>query len=796
MTGRTGLRPSLTAGLLLLAAAWVATHLRVTTDITRFVPDAEDRRWAALSRQIADSELSRTMILALEAETTDGATRASRRMEALLRADPRLADGLAFLEGGPRPELERAVHALYHPRRLSFLAPTPEEARARLTDRALRAAASSLREQLRGPLSPLVARLAPSDPLLILAALGERALAPRAGDLRVVDGRFVTADGRSAILFLGTRDSALDAERQRPILAAIDDAFARLAAESGEALRLESSGVNRYAVRAASAIESDIRRVSIASSILLCALLLLLFRSLRMLALAAVPVGAGVVVGTATVLAVSGEIHGITLAFGAALISVSIDYVVHLYCHDALVAPAGGAAATLRALARPLATGCATTLAGFVALATSHLEGLREIAVFSIAGISAAFLVTLVVVPLALGSGPAPSSTRSRWVAWVERTMTRIEGLRGGLLVLPVAILALAAVGLPRLEWSGDVTKLGRMDADIHAEDERVRARVARYEQMRFVVAAADEEEEALRVNERVARALEDAAASGELEDYRSLATFLPSARTQASVAAVARGDATLPARWREAFEAEGFRSTSFSPFLEALDAPAPAPLRYDDLLASPLGPLVRPFRVRLGDRVALLTMLGPVADAAAIARRVDAIEGARLVDQARLMSDTQVAYQRSTARTLAWGLLGVVLLLALRYRDGRRTLAAVVPSLLAVVATISVLGLAGRGLDLISLTALVFIVSMGVDYGVFLVDARAEREPRSLAAALTGALLACGTTAFAFGLLARSAHPVLANLGLTAMIGVTTSLVLAPVALVLLGVGRDRGRP
>lgn len=99
---------------------------------------------------------------------------------------------------------------------------------------------------------------------------------------------------------------------------------------------------------------------------------------------------------------------------------------------------------------------------------------------------------------------------------------------------------------------------------------------------------------------------------------------------------------------------------------------------------------------------------------------------------------------------------------------------------------------LMGRGLDLISLTALLFVVSMGVDYSVFLLDARDEKASKSLVAALTGTLLACISTVGAFTLLAVSDHPVLSNLGLTAAVGVAVSLLLAPTMLVF--VRREQG--
>ncbi len=75
----------------------------------------------------------------------------------------------------------------------------------------------------------------------------------------------------------------------------------------------------------------------------------------------------------------------------------------------------------------------------------------------------------------------------------------------------------------------------------------------------------------------------------------------------------------------------------------------------------------------------------------------------------------------------------------------------------------------------------------MGIDFSVFVVDAHEHSDARAVAAALTGAILACVTTVASFGLLALSEHPVLADLGLTAAVGIGSALLLAPTTLVLL---------
>ena len=781
-------RARLAVGCALFAALclFVALNFRVTTDITRFMPNVAGDDVAALSREIADSELSRTMILAIEAPDLESALAASRDFEKTLRADPRIQSAISFLEGGPTEGLDRALFELYAPRRLSFLGADAKEAQERLSDDGLRRAARNLRIELAGPMSVFAARVAARDPFMTIPTLFRRLERSRASELDVIDGRFITADQKTAILFLGTRASAMDAAAQTPLLTAIEEAFEDVASRSDEPLRLDQSGLNRFATWAAGAIEGDIKRVSIVSSIVLCGLLLWLFRSLRFVGLAAIPVGFGVVAGCAAVLAVFGRLHGITLAFGASLIGVSIDYVVHLYCHHAIVRPPGGAAASLRAIMRPLWTGAITTTAGFAALLASPLVGLQEVACFAVVGIGTAFFATVLLLPSLMPEQVVEVAARERLVAGVSLGFEWLRAKRRGLWVAPIVALLFVAAVLPRTGWNSDLASMNHMDADLMAEDQRVRAKVARFEQMRFIVALGGDEGEALDTNDAVASRLREAIAAGELVAQRSLAPLLPGPRLQAEIAGIARGDATLPTRLRRIFREEGFAAGAFDPFLDSLGDPLPDVLGFDELLASPVGSLVRTFHVTLGDRVGIITYLSGVEDADAIAARLADVPGAVFLRQSDLFNSAQLEYQQSTIRLLGWGLLAVFCLLGIRYRDLRRTLVAFLPSVIAAGVTVSVLTLAGRGLDLISLTALLFVVSMGVDYSVFMVDAFDESNPKGIQAALTGALLACASTVVAFGLLALSDHPVLSNLGLTATVGIATSLFLAPTTLAL----------
>ena len=171
MNGPERNRIGIAAFLFVALGAYVALNFQITTDIAHFLPDVDNNEVAALSRDIADSELSRTMIFAIEAADTEAAVNASRAFEEALRRDARVADAITFLEGGPNGDLERSVFELYESRRLAFIAPDVEAAKESLSDDGLRRAAQRLRDELAGPMSVLTSRLAPRDPLMIIPEL-------------------------------------------------------------------------------------------------------------------------------------------------------------------------------------------------------------------------------------------------------------------------------------------------------------------------------------------------------------------------------------------------------------------------------------------------------------------------------------------------------------------------------------------------------------------------------------------------------------------------------------------------
>ncbi len=765
----------------------MALRFQTTTAITHFLVSPQDVKLGRLSRALTDSELARTMVVSVEGTSTNAALDAADDLARRLRDHPEVE----WVRSGVAEGTQQAVFDLYQPRRFAFAADTPQRLDVLTSDEGMTEAVQGLKRELAGPLAPLVKRLAPGDPWLLFRDRMKAMESADTGGMTVVDGRFLDREGARAIVLLATVHSPFDSSHQAGLEADLQRIFEELRFGHG-ALTIERSAVHRFALQSEAEIRADLRRVSILSTVGIVILFLAVYRSLLLLVLALVPLAAGITTAAAVGLAIFGELHGLTLAFGATLIGICIDYPAHYFTHHVVEPDPRGAGGTLRRVWPGLAVGAVTTVAGFAGLAGASFPGIREIGVFSGVGIGAALLATRYILP-----GLMPDLVRTpRLAAALTRRLgalvATMEGRRRPLAVLPALAVVVSVVGLPRMQWVDDAQALNRLQPVMLEEDERVRDRVSRMDVARMVVATAPTREQALQINDQVHTRLTSRHTDGV--EFRSLHAFLWSEATQrASLEAFRRVE--IHTRMAGALARAGFRPEAFGELERGLTGAAPDPLTLDDLLASPLAPAVRAFTLQLEDEVAILTFVHGVDGPEQIKSALSGLDGAVYFDQRQFLARNYQRYRVRIQQLVGLGLAVVGLVLLVRYRSLRLAAAAFAPAILAAVTTLALLSLMGAELHLLHLVGVLLVLSMGVDYGVFL--AESVRRGAGESATLLGLVIACVSTVLAFGLLAVSANPAMHAVGLTTGIGVLISLVLAPTTLVLTRGPRPRkGRP
>ena len=168
-------------------------------------------------------------------------------------------------------------------------------------------------------------------------------------------------------------------------------------------------------------IRAEATARSIFASVALLLVLLVVFRSPRLLFLSALPLATGFLAGLTLVTLVFDTVHGITLAFGFTLLGVAVDYPLHLFSH----AHGGSGRAAIRRIWPTMRLGVLSTAIAYLALAFSNSEGLAQLGLFTVAGVIVASLATRTWLPFLLADQAARLATGR---AAGKRTETPLRG--------------------------------------------------------------------------------------------------------------------------------------------------------------------------------------------------------------------------------------------------------------------------------------------------------------------------------------------------------------------------------
>lgn len=756
----------------LVAGGLAFERLSITTQITHFLPEGQSTIETAFSAALTKSQLVRTIILSVKAKDKTSAAKATKQMTAQLKSHPEIQR----IESGISDKLTAEIKKLYFDRNLYFLSDQPNsELTQQLSPAGLLTAVKELKRQLRLPSSGLMRGLMTRDPFLAFVKRIEAFESASSGALEIVDGQLVTKNEPYGIIFIVTRHSPFRSTKST-LLPEIESAFQR--AKDLGALELEQSSVHRFAAASEKSIRADISRISVFSILGITILFLILFGNIRYLLLAFVPILVGLASATIAVSLIFSSVHGITLAFGASMIGVCVDYLVHLYNHYELSSPPIQRSDSIKAIWPSLRLGAFTTVAGLVGLLFTDLPGTQEIAVFASVGVLGALYTTKYVLPLFLRQKVKPTSLQRKLARFLGRQLESLQSNRWQAILIWLPCLLVIIIGLPRLSWDNSLNALNHVDAALLAEDNRVRARVFRMENSVIIAALGDDEEQALQANDKLYPVLE---ASKNISAFRSLHSFLWSQKLQRENLQQIKSSPDLEKNFNAALKTEGFRAEAFGEAFSFQDIPPP--LRYDDLLNSSLASTMQPFRLALGERVAFLNFVHDIQDRDGLEEELRTMKDVFVFDQHRFLSESYGAYRRNTLQVLPWGLLAVLLLLFWRFRAIRETLCAFIPAIVAAAASLGTLGILGISASLLHLVALLLILCIGVDYGVFITEHRHAGHAR--AATLLSIFVAALTTILSFGVLAMSESPALSALGLSIGVGVVFAVMLAPTALV-----------
>jgi predicted exporter len=752
--------------LLVLAGLGIGRTLEVTGDLRRFMPEPRTPAQRLLIDELGEGPGARLLLVALEGAPAETLAAQSDALRQALQADPRfahVANG-AGLGLDAVPETLRAYRYLLT---LTFDAEPLDRA-------ALDEALAQRVQDLGSPAASLVEPLVPSDPTLETLVLAESWQPAHQPGLR--RGVWFDAAGRRALLLVQTRAAGFDPTGQAEAVQALRDAFERVRA--GSASRLELGGPGAFSVEIGARTQREASLIGSVDSLVFVLILWLAYRRWRAPLLGALPLASGGLAGLGAVALTSDAVHGITIAFGFTLIGVAQDYPIHLFSHQR---PGLVPRENARALWRTLGTGVASTCIAYLTFFVAGVEGLRQLAVFTIVGLATAALATRFALPVLLDTDGPGAFPDVATMPWVQRLWTRAQRWPRIRLIHGVALAAVAvaiAALAPGAFWQNDLSRLTPAPAELLARDARLREQLGAPDVRYVIVVQATSVEAALQTSERLRPALAAAQARGALGGFDLAARYLPSIATQRARQAQLPAREMLAPMLARAVAASPFQRDAFDPFLDDVErARTAAPLTPQALAGTPLAQAIEGLLMQREDGATALVSLTGIRDVAAI-EQIAAAHGATLLDLKAASESLVAEYRTRVLAALALAAVLLALTVWVSLRDARRVLRVLAPMALTTLVILALLRAAGVELNLFHLVALILAAGLGLDYALFFDHAGDARDEQRRA---LHAIVVCSlTTLLVFSVLALSSIPVLRAIGGTVALGVLCNFMLA----------------
>jgi predicted exporter len=766
---RRGARATLLIAWLLALAGlgWmVSQRLKISTDLRSFMPAPTTPDQRLLMEQVGEGPGSRLLLLSISGSSDEQLAALSQGLVAALKKDPRYSQTLngSFDLG--------ALDANLLPYRY-LLSPTLDTQpldKAYLTDQL-----QQRLDDLSSPAASLLKGLLPRDPTLEMLKLAELWTPAKSPELR--EGVWFSPQNE-ALLLVQTVAAGFDPGAQQQAIDGIQHAFHALPGSAAAKLELSGPGYFSVVVGAQTRHQADwIGRISTVGFI---ALLLLAYRSFSSLLLSALPIASAALAGIAALTVAFSEVHGITLAFGFTLLGVAQEYPIRVLSHRR----AGeDAVQSVRALWPLLLTAIASACIAYMAFYASGVNGLKQLAVFTIVGLLAAGFSTRYLLPHLL-----PRRVRDvadmRWLAKARVFVDRLPRPRWIPLLVAAAIVLMLAVA-PRPFWQNNLAALTPLPQDLLQHDARLREALGAPDVRYLLVLQAPTEQGVLALSEKLQPQVDALVAKHTVDALELPSRYLPTVARQRAHQQQLPDPATLQKTLNDALQGLPFRPDLFQPFLaDVRAARALSPLTPERYAQTPLGQRLAAMLVqRDGHWLGLGTVSG-VHDVAALQALGENSNGTvRLLDLKAASESLVVDYRTRILQALLIAAILLVFTITFALRSLRRAWHVLAPMTLATFLVLAVERVAGVEISLFHLVALILAGGLGLHYALFFErdTGDAAEQRRTLHATIVCVLSAL----LVFGMLAWATIPVLRAIGLTVSLGVAfhfcLSILMAP---------------
>ena len=382
------------------------------------------------------------------------------------------------------------------------------------------------------------------DPFLLTEKNMKKYASRGAGNMFMKEGCLAAESaGKWYVMIRGTvTDSSLSFSRKNGI-GKVYEQIKILEQENPEIAYI-CSGVPFHSYESSSKAMKEISWITGISLVLVALIIFVAFRSLLPMLISLANITVSLMFGLAVALIFYGKINALALVFGTTLIGVSIDYSIHWFVNR-------------ERIFRSLAVNCISTEVSWCLLMLAPFPLLRQIALFSAAGLLCSYLTVRLIYPLCPAAEGCSAEAGDKAGQGSGGHLARTAGI----LVIALCLIAPAASGI---RIKNNIRGMYTMSDHLLEWEKKASGILGLGSSGQYFIVAGRGPQELLGREEQLTAALEKEKKAGALGGYAAITSYVPSMARQARSYQAA---SLLLQRSQAQLKALGFGSAAAAPF-------------------------------------------------------------------------------------------------------------------------------------------------------------------------------------------------------------------------------------
>ena len=563
----------------------------------------------------------------------------------------------------------------------------------------------------------------------------------------------------------------IETEKQPKILVNLNQ---RLEALLGKE-QFSLSGIDWISLQAEQEIKQSVNLITTLAISMVILALFIAFRSAKLIFISSIPLLGAFAVGTLTTITLFGSMQLITLALGAILLGVAIDYPIHT-----ISAYQSRKQGVIDKIWPTIRLGALTSAFGFLMLWWIDIVGLQQMAVFASSGLLTALLITKGLKPLIARHYPVDKSLVAKDAPQAVSAPLLANNPKTIVFLMAGLILVTGILLIKPIKWQDDIASLSPVSENLIQTDRQLRSQFQYEEVGKQLLLPAKDMESLLQKEEALISHLNQLKNEGAITQYQLLAKILPSQALQKERQQTLPSSSELEIELAQAVTGSRFQPRHFQSFVDSMAQSKQLPLMsYEDFIQSndPSTDLAIKLASQLvthsSQQVIGVITLSGVESNQVMQNFVEQHKSLGLIyfNQRALVAEQISEIRLGLYQSLIFIMLALAISIAIKFKNLYKVLTVLGPIGLAIGFTLVTLTLFDISLSIFHLMSLMLVAAIGIDYSLLFAQGA---EQKSDSKAWTHSIrVAFFTTLGSFGILSLSQLALLNAIGLTVLIGV-----------------------